>query len=147
MIDKTASFICFVYPFLFDAQTFEQRAKAIEAARWKGRKEEQKIWEQSRFPKDDLLAHVERYLKPPQGMLPTAYLWQMEHDPLHSPSGFGSDAQWTLSLPAKEIPFSWDRVQLSLFAVGVGFITVTAKPQSDEFDDWLDFLHYFRFVR
>ncbi|MFN4179544.1 MAG: hypothetical protein ACK4I8_04475, partial [Armatimonadota bacterium] len=147
MIDATASFICFVYPFLFDAQTFGQRAQAIGTARWKGREGEQKIWEQSRFPKDDLLAHVERYLNPPQGMPPTAYLWQMEHAPLHSPSGFGADAQWALSLPAKEIPFSWDRVQLSLFAVGVGFITVTVKPQSGKLDDWLDFLHFFRFVR
>lgn len=145
-IDKNASFICFVYPFLFDPETFEQREKAIGSAQWQGR-DGKAIWRKLSFPKDDLLAHVERYLNPPQGTPPTAYLWQMEHDPLHSPHGFGADAQWTLVLPTKEIPFSWDRVQLSLFVVGVGFVTVTAKPQSDKVDDWLDFLHYFRFIR
>jgi len=38
-------------------------------------------------------------------------------------------------------------VQLSLFRVGVGFLTFSAKPKSQEIADWLDFLHSFRFIR
>jgi hypothetical protein len=40
-------------------------------------------------------------------------------------------------------PFERSGLQLSLFTVGVGFVTVSAKPISNELADWLDFLHYF----
>jgi len=66
---------------------------------------------------------------------------------LQSPSGLGGSADWFLTLPQKEIPFQLTDVQLSLFRVGVGFLTVSAKPKSQEIADWLDFLHSFRFIR
>ena len=151
------SFIYFVYPFLFETETFEHRASAIQFAQWQGREGMLKVWKEREFPKDGLLAHVERYLSPPEGAPPTAYLWQIEHAPLHSPAGFGADAEWTLIIPGKEIPFHWGDmrldgmqlkgVQFALFLHGVGFLTIGVKVKSDDIADWLDFLHYFRFVR
>jgi hypothetical protein len=38
-------------------------------------------------------------------------------------------------------------IQLALFADGVGFLTVRAKPKSEQIDDWLTFLSVFRYVR
>lgn len=38
-------------------------------------------------------------------------------------------------------------VQLALFGVGVGFLTVRARPESEHLDDWLTFLSIFRYVR
>lgn len=156
-VAKDSSFIHFVYPFLFEAGIFEHRAAVIQSAQWQGREQMLPRWEKQGFPKDDLLAHVERYLNPPEGTPPTAYLWQMHHDPLHSPHCLGADAEWKLVLPKKEIPFQWgdvrlnglrlNGVRLALFRIGVGLLSFAATVKSNRVADWLDFLHYFRFVR
>jgi len=147
IVDGKISLIQFVYPFLFDGQTLEQRREAVEKAQWWGRQGSLVIWRKGRFPKEDLLAHVERYLNPPENTAPTALLWTMDNNALQSPSGLGGNADWFLTLPRKEIPFQLTDVQLSLFRVGVGFLTFSAKPKSQEIADWLDFLHSFRFIR
>ena len=147
VVDAEISLVQFVYPFLFDAWTLEQRREAIEKAQWRGRQGPLVIWQKGRFPREDLLAHVERYLNPPKDTTPTALLWTMENNALQSPSGLGGSANRFLTPPRKEIPFQLTDVQLSLFRVGVGFLTFSAKPKSQEIIDWLDFLHYFRFIR
>jgi hypothetical protein len=38
-------------------------------------------------------------------------------------------------------------VQLALFKVGVGFLTVRVRPESQDIGDWLTFLSLFRYVR
>ncbi len=139
--------VLFVYPFLFDPDTFDRRRQQGEKARWQGRERPLSVWEQARFPEDDLLAHVKDYLNPPEGRPPTALVWKMDDGALQSPSGLGGGADWRLVLPRKEIPFRFGEVRLSLFRIGVGFVTVAAQPKGDEPGDWLDFLHYFRFVR
>ncbi|MFA0743063.1 MAG: hypothetical protein DFNUSKGM_003196, partial [Candidatus Fervidibacter sacchari] len=147
IVDGKISLIQFVYPFLFDGQTLEQRREAVEKAQWRGRQGSLVVWRKGHFPRDDLLAHVERYLNPPENTAPTALIWTMDNNALQSPSGLGGSADWFLTLPRKEIPFQLTDVQLSLFRVGVGFLTVSAKPKSQEVADWLDFLHFFRFIR
>ena len=147
IVDGKISLIQFVYPFLFDGQTLEQRREAVEKAQWRGRQGSLVVWRKGHFPRDDLLAHVERYLNPPENTAPTALLWTMDNNALQSPSGLGGSADWFLTLPQKEIPFQLTDVQLSLFRVGVGFLTFSAKPKSQEIADWLDFLHSFRFIR
>jgi hypothetical protein len=78
----------------------------------------------------------------------------------------GTDNRWLietaypreiLGAQFSEIPFSLGELakqsskkfsmQLALFADGVGFLTVRAKPDSSSLDDWLTFLSLFRFVR
>jgi hypothetical protein len=147
VVNAEISLVQFIYPFLFDAKTLEQRKDAAARAQWQGRGGSLSVWQKGRFPREDLLAHVERYLNPPEDPTPTALLWTMENNTLQSPSGLGGSANWFLTLQRKEIPFQLTDVQLSLFRVGVGFLTVSAKPKSQEIADWLDFLHYFRFIR
>ncbi|MCS7224025.1 MAG: hypothetical protein NZ959_05650 [Armatimonadetes bacterium] len=156
-IATSSSFIYFVYPFLFDAEKFQERAEAIRAAQWQGREQTLLVWRQQEFPEEDLLAYVQRYLNPPPGTWATAYLWKMDHQPLHSPFGWGADARWNLIIPKKEIPFRWgdvplngltlDGVQLALFSIGVAFLSFATTVKSDDISDWLDFLHYFQFIR
>jgi hypothetical protein len=147
VVDAEISLVQFVYPFLFEAKTLERRKEAVSKVQWKGRDSFLPVWQKERFPREDLLAHVERYLNPPEDTTPTALLWTMDNNALQSPSGLGGSAHWFLTLDRKEIPFQLTDVQLSLFRVGVGFLTVSAKPKSQEIADWLDFLHYFRFIR
>ena len=147
VVSAEISLVQFVYPFLFDARTLERRKEAIEKAQWRGRQSSLVVWRKGRFPREDLLAHVERYLNPQENTTPTALLWTMHNNTLQSPSGLGGSADWFLTLPRKEIPCQLTNVQLSLFRVGVGFLTFSAKPKSQEIADWLDFLHYFRFIR
>lgn len=144
-----ASFIRFVYPFLFDGSTLSERKQSIERSEWKGNEQERKfrVWRLVRFPKDDLLAHVERYLNPPEGKPPTALLWQMDGNAFQSPSGLGSSASWKMTVGnRRQIDFQLTNVQIALFRIGVGFLTIETNLNSDSVDDWLDFLHYFRFA-
>jgi len=143
IVNAKVSSVQFIYPFLFDRVTFERRKDAISKAQWQS---SLCIWRKASFPRDDLLAHVERYLNPPEDIAPTSLIWEMDANTLQSPSGMGGKADWFLVLSRKEIQFELISVQLSLFRIGVGFLVVYAKPKSDEVEKWFDFLHYFRFV-
>lgn len=149
-IDKKSSFIYFVYPFLFDTKEFETRVKRIETARL-SEQEEQTLWDMQQFPKDDLLSHVADYLNPNNTKLPTARLWKI-NDAFRDVFGFRNE--WILISPSGKVPFHFGldnqgskALQLALFRVGVGFLTVLAQPMGTEVSNWLDFLHYFRFIR
>ncbi len=145
-VDENASFARFVYPFLFDARTFDNRMEAARSAHWEGRNRQFEVWSQESFDEFDLLPQVRDYLN--RGTPPTARLWELRHDALDSPAGLGARADWTLMLlrQGKEIPFYLGAVHLMLFSVGVGFLTVSTKPESAEVANWFDFLHYFRYA-
>ena len=152
-VNEKISFVHFVYPFLLEAEEFETRAEAIGRARWSSGGKELTVWEPQRFPEEDLLPHVARYLNPPAGIPATARLWKLQ-GALQDVYGLARRVDWGLHLPRREVPFRWGEVggrdfaaQLALFRVGVGFLTVRARPTGGEVADWLDFLHYFRFVR
>lgn len=151
-VNRDASFILFVYPFLFAAEDFEARAQSAGRAVI-GRNERegrQPLWRAKRFPEDDLLEHVRRYLNPPEGVPATALLWEMEPNAVRLwLRGFtgGKQACWQLQFGRrKPIPFQLRAVQLALFRLGVGFLILEAQPGSEALDDWLDFLHAFRFA-
>jgi hypothetical protein len=151
-VDSAASFTLFVYPFLFEQETFSSRARAADCVEWPGRRRHLPVWTALSFPEEDVLAHVARYLNPPADTPPTARLWGLQNDALQSPSGLGASANWSLTLPRlagqeRELPIHFESVRLMLFGTGVGFLTICAKPQTREIADWLNFNHYFRFVR
>jgi hypothetical protein len=149
-IDTNCSSIYFVYPFLFEASTFNQREQAIEDASCRRSSSDQPltIWQQQSFPDDDLLPHVARFLNPPDIMtLPSALTWQVEGNTFQSPAGLGFKAEWFLVYPHGEIRFLPETVQLALFYLGVGFLIIRVNLPTEQAEDWLDFLHYFRFVR
>lgn len=103
-VDENASFARFVYPFLFDAGTFDARVGATEGTRWQGRDREFAMWSQESFPEFDLLPHVARYLNPPRGTPPSARLWELANEPFQSPGGLGARAGWKLMLPNVKKP-------------------------------------------
>jgi hypothetical protein len=70
-IDPDASFIQFVYPFLFPASEFSARCEKVERARWPGPTEPLVVWGKGKFPEDDLLFHVARYLNASDGLTST----------------------------------------------------------------------------
>jgi hypothetical protein len=151
-VDSVASFTTFVYPLLFEPETFDCRARAADHAEWPGRKRNLRVWIAQPFPDEDVLAHVARYLNPPAETVPTARLWGLHEDAMQSPSGIGASANWSLTLPRlasqeRQRPILLESIRLMLFGTGVGFLTICAKPGTGEITDWLDFNHYFRFVR
>jgi hypothetical protein len=140
------SYIKFVYPFLFDSEKFEMHATALDKAHMQGL-EQIEIWKSSSFPEEDFLPHVALYLNPPTGAFPTARLWVMDNNVLTSPKGFGSKADWMLLTSKKSIQFNFESVELVLFSIGVGFLTIQTKPLTENINDWQDFLHFFRFIK
>ncbi|WP_333237366.1 hypothetical protein [Microcoleus sp. AT13-A5] len=108
------------------------------------------LWESQTFPKDDLLFHVANYLNPTDNHPPTARLWKLNEA---ARDIFGFRAQWELITPIGKIPFNFGEagegnkvVQLALFQIGVGFLTIRTQPDSNNINQWLNFLHYFRFL-
>jgi hypothetical protein len=95
IVNAKVSSVQFIYPFLFDRVTFERRKDAISKAQWQS---SSCIWRKASFPRDDLLAHVERYLNPPQDIAPTSLILEMDANTLQSPSGLGGKADWFFSV-------------------------------------------------
>ena len=146
-VDTSASFAQFVYPFTFERQTFDARASAVQQVAWSGRDRPLPVWERETCPEHDLLAHVANYLRTDGDAPATAAFWRMSHDAFHAVTGLGASADWTLTLPYGEIPIRLESAQLVLFRIGVGFLTLRARPMDAAVNTWLDFLHFFRFSR
>ena len=136
------SFLHFVYPFTFRPDTFEARAGAIDANAG--------VWLPGKFPVQEMLFHVADYLKPAEGKPRAARLWKLSEQN-HNPLRLTRDLKGTLAADKQEIPFTFGGaqnnspvVELALFSVGVGFLTVAARPIEGDVAAWLAFLHYFR---
>ncbi len=107
----------------------------------------------SNFADDDVLPHVARYLNTEydasyaENNYSTAYLWSMRQDALDSINwGLGAKAEWMIEFnKGKTIPFQWHSVELAIFRLGVGALTIEAIPQAQDMISWLDFIPYFRF--
>lgn len=136
------SFIRFVYPFTFRPETFSERVAAIDANK--------KVWTQDKFPVGETLFHVADYLATKPGNVQAARLWKLsEHE--HNPLRLTDDLECHLLVKnTADIPCRFgsygngSAVELSLFSVGVGFLTVSVHPTSPDVDHWLAFLHHFR---
>jgi hypothetical protein len=150
-VDRRASSLRFVYPFLFEGESLRARASAITGAAWTSGDRRHPVWRPAAFPTDDLLSHVAAFLNPAPSSALTARLWQMDGSALRSPAVLGGGARnpgadWRLGTPAGELPFVIAAVEVALFPHGVGFLTVTAMPVSSRSRDWFDFGHHFRFA-
>ncbi len=152
-VDTKASFIQFVYPFLSPPERFVARTAAFANAQWQLRQGTSPVWEPMQFPDEELLAHVARYLNPVSDPHATARVWKL-NDALQDVYGLAGRATWHLHWPRGQVPFRFGdvgtgtmAVQLALFRHGVGLLTIRAYPTSDTLNDWLDFVHYFRFVQ
>lgn len=146
-VEAALSFVNLVYPFAFAPPTFPRRIESLAAARWQAEGRELSVWEAQHFASEDLLRQVAEYVNPPEGALTTARLWRLEPNTLRSHRGLGGSAEWSLVLPGKSVPFQLVSVQLALFHLGLGLVTLQVKPVSDAMDDWHDFLHFVRYLR
>ena len=140
---ESGSFIFLVYPFLFEEDTFRGREEAFDRAEWG---ELGNPWKPQRKVVRDVLKHVGDYLNPPPGAPVTARMWDLDGNALSSPQGLGGGGDWRLKLKDREIGFRIDEVQLVLFHLGVGLLTLRVRPLSQDGADWLDLLHYARFA-
>lgn len=145
---RSSSFINFIYPFTFNPVDFDNRAEEIEKTVWSSAKRDMPVWSRADFYKEDLLPHINRYLNAEQGNPSTAYLWNMNDDAMTSSSGLssGKSSRWIMDSPRYEIPFAIEWIQIALFRIGIGFLTLRAMPDTDDLDAWLDFMHHFRFI-
>lgn len=152
-IDCQCSQILFIYPYLFDPIKFDEHVQAISRSQWRGKNRMLRVWEQEYFSNEDLLPHVANYLNSEKDLPSTARIWTMTSEALRSPNGgFGagakeSNVQWELVYPKGRLLFDINCIDLILFRIGVGFVTLhtSVKSPQDQHDAWFDFLHYFRF--
>jgi hypothetical protein len=151
---ESNSSLNFVYSFIFDQETFEKRTDAIDKKTQKSGNNNHNIWIPQKFSEDEILSQVASYLNPSSEKHPTARLWKL-NDVFDHKFGLGNRAKWLLAPKGKsEIEFAFGSVgkgnwtiQLVLFRVGVGLLTINARPKSSEVDTWLDFIHYFRYTQ
>ena len=150
-IDRSASTVRFVYPFIFSGETLPERADRFAALTRTIGKSERHVWTRQPFVTDDMLAHVAAFVDPPPHAPLSAGLWRIEDEVLRSPSGLGAGrnhpgADWTLVTRLGEVRFAIEAIELALFEHGVGFVIISALPESPELADWFTFLHFFRHV-
>ena len=115
LVDERASFIHFVYPFLFEVETFATRVEAIQQAQWQRRGRLLAVWQTECFPEDELLAHVAHFLNPAAGTLATARVWKLRDD-LQDDYGLATRADWQLQQLRSVIPFRFGDVGSGVFA-------------------------------
>jgi hypothetical protein len=147
-LDRTASFVRLVHPFLFAPRTFGERCKAVDDANWSGDRGKINVWENNppELPEWHLLPHIARYVVP-GGEAPSARFWRLGPSALESRAGLLSAASWSAVWHRGEERFRLERVELVLFAVGVGVLSLCTKPESKEPDRWHDFVHFTRYLR
>jgi hypothetical protein len=151
LVEKDSSFLNFVYPISFNPVTFRDQLNIFDNQKWQGRKGLFKVWAKQSFPEEDLLPHVSKFLNPPETVTPTARIWKLSNEALLSVAGgLGGggqeNIQWFLLTRFSETRFRISSINLVLFNSGVGFITFCVEPLSNKSNDWLDFLHFFRFI-
>ena len=140
------SFSYLTFPFLFDEEEFEKLKGSADAAVWSSEKKRIEIWKEESFGEEDLLPYVQRYLNPPPGVPPTACIWSMNGDALQSTEGLGTKGSWFLHTPRHDIRFEIRTVDLLLFRAGIGFLSFHARCFADTEEDWMDFLHFGRYI-
>ncbi|MCL1474263.1 hypothetical protein [Argonema antarcticum] len=152
--EEKGSFIYFVYPLLFESNKFENLLEAIEIAHLPDRN--QSVWKPQAFCQEDLLFNVANYLYSPKVYSPdelslNCRLWKLNDEVRDT---FGLRADWELLSPQNKISFGFGEagqgnkaIQLALFKIGVGFLIIRTQPKSNDLKDWLNFLHYFRFLK
>lgn len=150
---KNSSYL-FIYPFQFNADEFYVRVDQLERAKWVGAKRDFNVWAMDKFQRKDLLPHVANYFNPTkEKVFLSAGIWVLTNEALHSThGGLGagkSNTIWYLKTSGINIPFLLISIRLILFRTGVGFLVVNAKPKvnGENYHEWLDFLHYFRFTQ
>ncbi len=147
-IDRSASFVRLVHPFLFDSRSFAARCRAVDVAKWSGERGEVTVWENDppQQPEWHLLPHVARYVAA-DGTAPSARFWRLRAAALESRAGLLNVANWSAVSHRGEQPFRLEGVELVLFGVGVGVLTLCTRPRSKAPDHWHDFIHFSRYLR
>lgn len=160
MAVDSPSVILFTYPFLFENRYFDtvrsdtdyvdrvDLAQRIDDQRW-GKTAENPVWRRLVFRRHELLRHVGDFLNPPPGSAATARAWELDGNALQSPRflGSGSGSRWVMHCRDRTIPFRIERIQLVLFCTGVGLMVLQIRPDTCEESDWLDLIHYGRFLK
>lgn len=147
-LDRKASRLRFVYPFAFDGTTYTQRMVDLSSTRSTVNGNDVPMWEPDSFPAEDLVAHVATYLNAADhGKRESASLMHIRSEVRDHVDGLGGNAAWHIGWSGRELRFSFDEIELAMFRAGVGFLTFAVRPHSDAPEDWLDFVHAFRFSR
>lgn len=138
------SFINFVYPFLFDAESFTHHASSFELGKISNGRHQYNVWKKHKLDTSEMLAHVAQQIQPDLDTS-SVRLWEVTKGALDLIAG--DEAEWRLKAGNKvDVPFIINSISLMLIRGGVGFITFNAFPRGGDCSHWFDFLHYFRFI-
>ncbi len=140
------SFAYLTFPFLFDEAEFEGLKTSADISVWASDKKRIEVWKEEAFGEEDLLPYVQRYLNPPPGVPPTACVWTMKGDALQSTEGLGTKGSWYLHTPKHDIRFEIRGIDLLIFRAGIGFLSFNVRCFSETEEDWMDFLHFGRYI-
>ncbi len=114
------SYARFIYPFLFQPESFVERLRRADSAEVQVG---QACGKKQKFPEDQLLSHVARYLNPPEDSVATGEVVGTRSRSDGIPDGLGArvNTEWHLLFGKEgDVDFAIDEVQLSMFRVGVG---------------------------
>ena len=151
---RPQSTIRFVYPFSFDCETAQERVDAVDHCEWG---DLGKVWNREKLNTVDLLPAVGRYLNGSSDIggdnssEGKAKFWKLDGNALQSSRGLGGGVKkpsfrWTATQGKISTEFQFASIELVLFHAGIGMLILEVRPESMELNDWMDFIHIFRFV-
>jgi hypothetical protein len=146
MLVGSESFVTLVYPVTFEPDMFDELSAGMDRARWG---ELENLWTPATVPTEDLLRSVGEFLEPPPGARRSARVWRLDGNALQSTRGLGAGGSepWEMVTRSSTIPFQLKNVHLGLLQPGVALLSLRLTPQSQEPNDWFDFMHFARFQR
>jgi hypothetical protein len=146
MYVATCSFIHFVYPFEFNDRKFRDiQESVVKRHRNSGAGRKLPVWEKHLFPNQDFLPHIADFLNSQTNEHAMGATWRMSSGAMDSPDGIGRNERWFLSVGTRQpIEFRLGWIYLYLFASGIGFLVIEAKPSATDAAVWFDFSHFFR---
>lgn len=140
-----SSFINFIYPFTFDARSFNRHSAEFESSEVDCGRHKYQTWKKHKLDLDEMLPHVAQQIQPNVAKS-SVRLWELNKGAFTYLAGKHND--WQLCIKNENnIPFTINSIQLMMIEGGVGFITVNAAPLNADKATWFNFLHYFRFIK
>ena len=155
------SFCIFLYPIRFKERDFENIVTEVEGVICR-RKEDQegpgehlwKVPKKERFKSEELLPHVARLLNVPEEKDPkdaSSRTWELvpsqsvvvQNEWLCT---WGNQGRWEWKTKHESEVISLVKIELTLFRIGLGFLSFHISPKSTSLATWQNFLHYFRYL-
>ena len=140
MIDRTRSSSLFIVPFFYQTNDYQKIDNLLSKS---------EDFQRQKIDSEMLLNHISNTFAGDDTVQDSQFsTWRVSQDFFHEWTGYS--AHWKLCFRRDgkpiNIEFQFQKIELVVCRGGIAFVIIHTEPKTDSPDDWLDFVHYFRFI-